>query len=204
MSNDKQNRLYYLSRGLCPRCGGKSPVAYGYVLCWECKAKHDANQKERTERYKREGLCHRCGRPLPDGSKYVTCQACRDYATSIRDNSRLREVRAERKAKGLCSYCGKAAAEIGRTYCRMCAIKHKAYQKQYDPDRSKANGRRQARREAGLCIECGRPRSAASVAYCDRCIPMRRDSSIKYQIKKKIKQQAELERAEAMQQGGLG
>ena len=81
----KANRQYYLSRGRCPRCGGKHPVLEGRVLCEECQAKHDEEQIERRKRWKTEGKCTRCGSER--GGDGVLCPKCKAYMTDIRHNN---------------------------------------------------------------------------------------------------------------------
>mgnify|MGYP007057671234 CR=1 FL=1 len=184
----RANRAYYLSRGLCPRCGGANRIVEGRVMCAECQIKHDTEQIERRERWKAEGRCVRCGGEPADGK--AQCQACLDkrnqYQTDAQSSKRWRE---KNKMMGLCVTCGKTWAEPGRTKCRKCQDKHNAICRN-ERNRQRAKERRQARIDAGLCIDCGRPTQDGK-HRCPRCIEMRRDSTRKWQILQRMKREAE-------------
>ena len=192
----KENRAYYLGRGLCPRCGGKNRVQEGRVLCIECQKKHDDEQINRRKLYKETGRCTRCGAERDDWHKL--CARCREYMSDLyRDNAgKSKKRRDDLREKGLCTRCGKTWAEPGRSWCKKCQTAHKGYTK--GPEyRAKVNAARQARRDAGLCIDCGAPTEDGK-QRCQRCIEMRRDSTRKYQIMRKIKREAEKARGRAI------
>ena len=72
----RANRAYYLSRGLCPVCGGKNPVRAGMKSCLDCAVRAGEYRKKRSERLRAAGLCTVCGGTVEDVN-YVTCRACR-------------------------------------------------------------------------------------------------------------------------------
>ena len=185
----RANRLYYLSRGLCPRCGGANRIVEGRVLCEECQVKHDTGQTESRTRWRTEGRCTRCGGETDQD--HVQCQSCRDKMAIIR-NKAAKKWRDKKREQGKCTYCGLRFAEYGHSYCSICLKKHKAHQEAYDPGGKKHAARRQARRDAGLCIDCGAP--AYGKSRCPRCIELQRDRTRKYQILKRMDREAELAR----------
>lgn len=182
----RANRLYYLSRGLCPGCGGKAYIQPKRVLCIECQQKHDAWQTEARARWKAEGKCTHCGRERD--KKGVLCSKC----VSVRSNAKAVKQRRERlKALGMCTVCGRTWAEPGHVKCRKCLDRHKAYNAKSN---EQAKKRRAARVAAGLCIDCGKPTDREGKQRCSACIEARRDSTRKYQIRKRIEKRAEMAR----------
>ena len=184
----KENRNYYIRNGRCPRCGGKHLLMPGRYTCRECAEKDRKYQREQRAFRRENGLCTRCGKPLPDGSAYVQCDDCRAY---MRKFDKFNKSRYEGlKADGKCVKCG-AWAEPGRTLCKRCSTRHAAYVTGYgDEYRQKKRQRRQARIDAGLCYDCGRPVDDGHTR-CPRCREMRMDSSRKYKILQKTRQEAE-------------
>ena len=62
----------------------------------------------------------------------------------------------ERRAKGLCGYCGARPAMPNRTYCEECTFKRKRYTiANADHLYAVQNERRRRRRANGLCVVCG-------------------------------------------------
>ena len=194
---DRANRLYYLSRGRCPRCGGSNPVAVGRVLCVECQVKHDTEQTERRNRWKEQGLCIRCGGERAEGKNQ--CQKCLDDRNAKQISAKASKARRDTlRAQGLCTVCGKTWAEPGRSRCKACLARHRAHDAKYDPTHAKTKARRQARIEAGLCIDCGKPTDRDGKQRCSACLAARRDSTRKYQITKRIEREAEQARRASM------
>lgn len=194
MSDNRANRRYYLSRGLCPRCGGKNRVQDGRCLCVECQQKHDEEQRNRRDLWRESGRCTRCGAERDSEKKM--CAKCREYMADIRhQNAKNAKKRRDKlREAGMCTRCGKTWAESGRTTCKKCANRHNQYCK--NPEyRAKQYERRQKRIEAGLCIDCGRPAEDGK-QRCPRCIEMRQDSTRKYSIMRTIKREAERTRRE--------
>ena len=184
----KANRQYYLSRGRCPRCGGKNPLQKGRVLCIECQQKHDEEQNERRKRWKAEGRCTRCG--SDKGGPGTLCPDCKAYMTDIRrNNAQVCKARRDRlRMEGKCTRCGIRYAELGRSWCRKCLDAHKAYTNSAE-QRAKTQKRREALVAAGRCIDCGKPTNNGK-KRCDDCLAARRDSTIKYKILKKMDAEA--------------
>ena len=89
--------------------------------------RYEAN-RERILWYKQHGICYWCGHE--DAVIAGLCGECYEnykrcythYQEQNREivNARNREIRARRKAAGLCVDCGKPAIP-GRTKCRQCA-----------------------------------------------------------------------------------
>lgn len=187
----QDNAEYYLSRGRCPRCGGKNPLEPGKRSCRECALKSsERHHKQRV--WRRENhLCTRCGRPLGEDT-HKTCAECREYINSFKPIYR-RETKMRydgRKGLGLCVKCGKFA-EPGRTMCRSCLDEHIAYErKSGEKLREQKRERMAYRRENGLCIDCGKPADEGHTR-CPRCREMRMDSTRKYKIHKRIEKEAE-------------
>jgi hypothetical protein len=177
----KANRAYYLSRGLCPRCGGKRPVEPGRCKCTECRERDTGLVKQRRDAWTAAGLCSRCGRPI-EREGYKTCNVCRSKS-KVYEQTNAKNVKAlhdRRLDAGKCVRCGTRWAEGGHTMCRLCMDKQKQRHKRYDPDGSKAKARREKRIAEGLCVDCGRP--TEGFKRCRRCLDMRKDSWRKYAI----------------------
>lgn len=192
---NKWNYQYYLSRGLCPHCGGKNKVEPKRNRCRECAIKNSESKRKMRETRIAEGRCVRCGGPLGD-SKYKTCEKCRAYNRQF-EAPKKREQTNQRyhayKEAGICVSCGRKWAEPGHVYCAECRVKNKRRIVKQDPTGDKKREFRQARIDAGLCIDCGRP-TVDGKARCNRCIEMRRDSTRKYEIHKRIQRDNERER----------
>lgn len=90
-------------------------------------------------------LCPICSGPLPEGRSYCS------------ERCRKRALRRERREKGLCVDCGRAAG--GRSLCQECLAKRGAA----------VEARRAVLREGGLCRECGRP-AAPGHTRCTECL----------------------------------
>lgn len=184
---EKANRLYYLSRGRCPRCGGQNPVEPGRKLCKECRIKASDARHDLRQRRREAGVCTRCGNPLPEDSKFVQCEDCRVYIGTFRKFNKRRYERL--KAQGKCVKCGDWA-EPGRTMCRKCLDAHVAYERSYgDQIKENKRQRREAYKAVGLCIDCGEPVDGEHTR-CKRCREMRMDSCRKYRITKRLRQEA--------------
>lgn len=189
LTQEQQNRQYYLSIGRCPRCGGKRPLYNGRVLCEVCAEKHDAEQARRVNQWREAGRCTRCGGETD--ADHVQCQSCREYMSPIRSKA-SKKWRDGLKERGMCTQCGKTWAEIGHSYCAKCLQKHAEQHKKYDPNGDKQRARRQARIDAGLCIDCGAPTEGKS--RCSRCLEMQLDRTRKHTILKRMDREAELAR----------
>ena len=187
MRNDRANYAYYLGNGNCPRCHGLRKVEPGKSTCAVCAEQIRQSSQKRRDRWREEGRCHSCGRELTD-DRFVTCEVCRN----VRGMRRSRNMKAKReawKAEGKCAECGKRWAEAGKTMCKPCLKALNERLKRNDPGNVKKYAWRQKRIDAGLCIDCGR-KTEDGKQRCRRCREMRRDSEIKYRIKKKMEREA--------------
>ena len=119
------------AKGLCVRCG-KQPARPERTECVDCAARTNANydgKKGRSNAYLRywsrvaAGLCVKCGKAPPEPD-HRTCPTC---AEKYRARDRL--VSKERKAKGLCTSCGKPSN--GAWLCPSCAEKMRHYKTRY-------------------------------------------------------------------------
>lgn len=183
---DRTNRLYYLNRGRCPNCGGARSIIPGAKRCEVCAARERQRKREIHDQRERDGLCTKCGRPRDD-ERYKTCSRCRNndrkHYTDKRRYDRL-------KQSGMCVDCAERAAEAGHVLCKRCMERRKVNNRQIDPGWAKKYERRRRLIAEGLCIDCAQP-TAEGRQRCQKCIEMRRDSTRKYQIIKRIKREAE-------------
>lgn len=192
----RENRMYYLRNGKCPRCGGKRPVVEGRVLCEVCQKRHDDSYMQRRDAWRMEGLCIRCGRERVEGR--MQCERCLERD---RQESQIyhKEWREKTKAKGFCIMCGVTWAEPGHSYCKKCLQKRArnySQSERKDKDNEKRRELRKQRIEAGLCIDCGSPAEIGN-QRCPKCAAARRDSARKYAIQKRMEKQAEQARRRA-------
>ena len=188
MGYEKANYAYYLRNGNCPRCCGMRKVEPGMSACAVCAQRRLESERQRREKWVSEGRCHSCGGELKDDG-FVTCEKCRNGAGKRRSQY-MKEKREKRKAEGKCTACGERWAEPGKTMCKACLKELNERLKRNDPDHAKRNAWRQKRIDAGLCIECGR-KTEPGKKKCKRCREMRKDSEIKYRIKKKMEREAQ-------------
>lgn len=126
----KRQRALRKEQGLCSRCG--KTVTKGTV-CDDCKQ----YAKDVRKMYASYGLCTRCHKNHVYGND-KTCSECRvntslvnaKYREAHRDeiNKRGRELYKihyeERKAKGICTRCGKNKASKGKFTCTKCREKN--------------------------------------------------------------------------------
>lgn len=135
--------------------------------------------KEDYEWYKAHGICPVC-RQRDAAPNRVECDVCAEKHITYRNNlppdvkaarlERKREyygkLRAQRKAAGLCTRCGRKLEKYNtRTECDYC----KAEQKKRDAKRLKGKGYA----ELGLCLWCGRER-VPGYSFCPDCLERKR------------------------------
>lgn len=135
--NVKQNREYYVSHGICPRCK-KQRLYNGEWACIECRAleserfrrryHENADFRERVlrtsnerhlrqwENRKNEGICGVCGRRKA-AKGHSLCEVC---MISKRNKQRMDIPRSERVSYGMCYICGEPLDREGRS-CTKCA-----------------------------------------------------------------------------------
>ena len=180
-----------IARGLCPRCGKRSPAPERSV-CDPCGEKRNRASRARDARLRAEG------KPRRDPEKARTSDRARD-----------RRQRAKRRAQGLCTKCGKVSSKPDSCLCEPCGEKRraadraryvaaKAAGKLYggrDPEakrrsaRAGSRKRDRARRDAGLCTRCGHHPSVEGGTTCEPC--------------RKARQATERERYAARRAAGL-
>lgn len=142
--NDKSsmsNYQWYKSMGICPECG-KRPSFGGFVHCEYCMEKLQVSQfvyresrkeqyraysrdsmKRRYHRLKEAGICVRCGKKpaIPGMTKCERCRRIDNERSSMRQRNRRESLDAgekfrQKRAAGLCVFCGKPQAE-GTAFC---------------------------------------------------------------------------------------
>lgn len=115
------------------------------------------NSKDRRKLLLKYGLCHVCTEPLGVGATKTRCRSC-----ALVDNTRIRELRAERKARQVCIYCKSPELETKIT-CAECAEKH----------RLSSSALRDQRRLANVCTNCTQPNDSSG-DICKGCLDGRR------------------------------
>ncbi len=182
-------RRQYAARraaGLCTECG--KPTEDGHWLCpahaeerrRRDRERHAArvakglpgrsgslvrarerSQERAAKRYasrKAAGLCTSCGK-VPAAPGRTQCEGCAAHSRRLD-----RQARAERRARGQCRDCDRAAVP-GKAYC----AEHLAARRGMKRDGAAAERDRKRRlywerRAAGVCVTCGEPSGGAT--YC--------------------------------------
>lgn len=108
-----------------------------------------------------------------------------DDAKKAAVSARQKQLRADRKAWGLCVECGKKPPFNGRVRCEDCLCRdllahHKTKDSQQRMDKRKRI--RAERKAAGLCIWCGKP-VYRSYVRCYECYIKNRRARNKYREK---------------------
>ncbi len=136
----------YKNAGKCPMCGNRADQ--GHTLCVDCRAA--TNERTRTRRMR--GLCIHCGEPV-DSTGKSACVKC-----LAANKERMAEVRATRKALGLCTLCDSPRRPTSALCDRHAALKYAKYQ------------RRRTRLESkGLCVQCGKTEPKPGSPFCEVC-----------------------------------
>lgn len=146
-----RRRQRLIDLGLCVDCGLRQPIKDSPV-CGECGLSRREYLRSYRMALKEAGLCGRCGKaPRQDGASM--CAECAKISR-LKDSQpdqkasrqvRLKKLRDERRAAGLCTTCGEEAVQ-GKTLCE----KHLAYYRDRQADAMKK------RRSSGLCSACTR------------------------------------------------
>ena len=140
MSQHKELYDWYKKMGICPQCGSNK-AAPGKVRCEECLAKNaESSRKQREKKSEKQTEAIR--------------QKHREY---------LKNLRAKRKADGLCIYCGKPQNSYSSSMCIECRIKN-----QKKNEKRKIGIDRSERPIYGRCYRCGAKIVAGKL--CDRCL----------------------------------
>ena len=150
-----------IRNNLCGRCGG--PKDREGFYCSDCLKEQSKYKKETRDFFRRHNLCTICGKVAVFGnertcpecrakrreivSRWITPEKSREYLDE--NKNRAKKIYYERKAKGICTRCGKRKAERDKTRCGICLEKDaKAHRKAYSKN---------AWKEMGLCYLCGKP-----------------------------------------------
>ena len=100
--------------------------------------------------------------------------------------------------RGICPECGITYAEPGHVYCKACMKRQIAHHKRRNPDGNKhkeyLKALRADRRARGVCVDCEAPIDDGRV-YCPKCRERRKENELLCRIRKKMKAEAEKERA---------
>ena len=109
------------------------------------------------------------------------------------EQKRKREFYNFNKEHGICANCAQTWAEPGHVYCRACAKKKRWATKKRDPTGEIAVARkagiRAYRKANGLCYDCGKPTGGG--CRCPTCAKKNVEAWTRWNIRKKIKQEAE-------------
>lgn len=128
------------SEGRCPGCGAARDQATKY--CSLCLADNRALKRQVVA----AGLCQRCW--LPRNGGRILCLAC--YGKASRCHRRRY---ANRRASGICAWCGVAKTSSAR--CERCAQRiHERLLRKFSE---------------GRCVQCGRVRDR-SAKRCSACL----------------------------------
>lgn len=154
----------------------------------EMRAKDSARHREKRRRWAEAGLCTKCGKEEADAG-YKTCLLCRMDARDkwqlqkADENqkrrkpykNRAKEIRAQRRAKDLCTYCGKHKPDAGYTLCKWCRAKsRRAYRRR----REASGAMTKERMSNGLyCACCGAEGRAPGRTVCEKCLKRLQNSA---------------------------
>lgn len=197
-AESRRNKI--ASGGVCARCLAPLPQGWEGHTCQKCR---DAARSD-AERRKAVGMCVRCGREMAVPG-IIHCPACREHVRrkaaargNDRQNARMRHLRAERRAAGLCTKCGGTPAP-GKVMCEKCLrpMRDRVAALKQEPGHCSSCGaalpagcrtytcptcRRSKRllyarrKAAGLCPDCGAPVPNKRGTRCAQCVARRRES----------------------------
>ena len=108
-------------------------------------------------------------------------------STKYYDPERAKQVRADRRARGVCTTCGKREAAIGFVQCPECIERGANYAAKYrnrdrDAWNAKARAWNKKRVAEGRC-KCGRD-AAPEHTLCERCLLKRRQYNRRRYVRK--------------------
>ena len=124
------------------------------------------------------GDCFNC--PYPDCiNDYVrpyNADYRRKYQEEHREelNEKQRQLRAERKANGICTSCGKRPVQEGKTKCMECLLKLREYS--VARNRKKGLLPRELLNEKGLCVRCSKNKVVDGYKLCETCLEKTRQA----------------------------
>lgn len=161
---------YRKTNRLCTYCG-KPLNEDENNLCTECRENEKNRAKEIYHYYQNNGICPVCREvKLLPGEK--RCAVCKRFRNSYPRSERKRQtdrdnhikMRARRSEKGLCTICGTAPADEGRSTCTVCRT-HKNLLRRI---------RIEKYRNSSRCTTCGKPILNGNYLTCLDC--RRRDA----------------------------
>lgn len=159
-------------KGLCVRCGKVKEKEKG-VFCNECHQKDYEYKKRRKEYLINRGKCTKCGK-----EKIYRCNLClvcwgsqnesiRKYKEKHKEEKKAKQIlqREERRAKGVCTICGKMKPNPGKKCCEVCLKKIRINKARRKPKISK----RDLWRENNWCFLCGSNEVVKDKKVCSKC-----------------------------------
>lgn len=176
--SDKKRYHRLKAKGLCVRCGKKKEPGDG-TLCDACRRMKNEDGRKNTQLLRELKICTKCKKTKVYGNE-LRCPECRakdsEYRKAYRQKNRdrIREMdrkrshknKAEWRAKGLCTYCGKRKPKHGNALCDKCLVKRRAnsnsnYKKIHPIDRREWV-------DHGWCYRCGEP-ALKDKRLCEKC-----------------------------------
>lgn len=134
---------WYKSHGICVGCF-KEKAAPGKTRCLVCLS-IDAEKKQRIR-----------ASYTPEQRKAASTQRC----------ERSKAVQNERRAQGLCPYCGRPIAE-GQKQCDHCRARKRASQERFRRNHGAVSKQIMCEDET-ICSTCGKP-VKAGFKVCESC-----------------------------------
>jgi len=161
----KERYDYRKANRLCTYCG--KPLAEDEVnKCTECREKERNRAKATYHYYQNQGICPICHevRLLPGESRCAVCKRFRNsYPRSERkkqtDSENHLKMRTKRAAQGLCTICGTAPADEGRSTCTVCRTRKNLLRRT----------RTEKYRNSSRCTTCGKPIAKGNYHTCLDC-----------------------------------
>lgn len=91
-------------------------------------------------------------------------------------NAKQRQLRAEKKANGICTRCGKRPVQEGKTKCIECLLKLR----EYSINRNREQGRlpRELLNEVDLCKKCSKSKPVEGYKLCETCLEQARQAIV--------------------------
>lgn len=161
---DKERYAKLKAEGICVHCK-VAKAENGKTTCSKCAEIQKNNAKERREWLLSKGFCMVCGREKVYLNE-TKCYNCREKALKSSNSCKkdkeyareyARKWRADKKAQGYCTRCGKRKVQKGKSYCSVCNDK-----------RNEGNIPRTERFFYGLCYYCGAPLDTDK-RLCSKC-----------------------------------
>lgn len=134
-------------------------------------------RKEEYDFYKSHGICVRCHKNAAEPNK-VMCLECADKERDTDKSKRERNLQSMRsrdrekyhklKEQGICVYCKKRPAILGKTKCSKCFAKIRARR-----DVNRSDIPRSEHVSYGICYICGKNNVIPGHGVCENCYKIR-------------------------------